>query len=104
MLMSNQHKSQVSRSAGLSRRSRPWILLALLFAFLPVAEAQVAKAQRAIERLEKCSKQERQSGCVDILKVEQLGKNKLAIKAQVRGARIIWYEYNKNSGKVKRTN
>ena len=102
--MSNQPDKNAASTGGLTLRSRPWLILALMLALVPASNAQVNKAQRAIERLEKCSKQERQSGCVDVLKVEQSGKNKLAVKAQVRGARIIWYEYNKKAGKARRTN
>ena len=70
----------------------------------PQAAAQAAKAQRAIEKLEKCSEKERKSGCIDILKVEHNKGDKQAIKAQVRGGRIIWYEYDRKSGRVRRTN
>lgn len=67
-------------------------------------QAQVANAQKAIEKLEGCSKEERRQGCVNILKRENRGKNTQAIKAQVRGGHIIWYEFNRKSGKVRRTN
>lgn len=70
----------------------------------PPAQAQAAGAQRAIEKLEGCSAKERKSGCVRILKVEPGSGNKQAIKAQVRGRRIIWYEYDRKSGQVRRTN
>ena len=70
----------------------------------PPAQAQAAGAQRAIEKLESCSAQERKSGCVRILKVESGKGNKQAIKAQIRGRRIIWYEYDRKSGRVRRTN
>jgi hypothetical protein len=70
----------------------------------PTAQAQAAGAQRAIEKLESCSAKERKSGCVRILKVEPGKGGKQAIKAQVRGRRIIWYEYDRKSGRVRRTN
>ena len=71
--------------------------------FLPLA-APATSAQTAIESLEGCSKKERTSGCVKILKRQSAGAGKQAITAQVRGGRIIWYEYDKKSGKVRRTN
>jgi hypothetical protein len=70
----------------------------------PGVQAQAAGAQRAIEKLEQCDDRERKSGCVKILKVEKGKDNKQAIKAQVRGRRIIWYEYDRKSGKARRTN
>ena len=84
---------------------RVWaICVALLLGLAPVLQAQVAGAQRAIEKLEHCDKEELKSGCIDILKRESAGGNKQAIKAQVRGGHIIWYEYNKKTGAVRRTN
>ena len=80
------------------------LFLALGAAVSNPARAQAPGAQRAIERLEGCTAQERQSRCVAILKVEPRGGDKQAIKAQVRGRRIIWYEYDRKSGKVRRTN
>jgi hypothetical protein len=84
------------------------LLLALIFTactwFSPAVQAQAAGAQRAIEKLEGCKAEERKSGCVRILKVESRPSGKQAIKAQVRGRRIIWYEYDLGSGKVRRTN
>ena len=71
---------------------------------VPPAHAQAAKARKAIEKLENCSAEERKSGCIDILKVERRDGDKQAIKAQVRGGRIIWYEYDRKSGRVRRTN
>lgn len=70
----------------------------------PVVQAQAAGAQRAIEKLENCDSGKGNAACVKILKVEQRGDGKQAIKAQVRGRRIIWYEYDRKSGKVRRTN
>jgi hypothetical protein len=76
----------------------------LLLTLVPSLQAQVVDAQRAIEKLERCDKQERESGCINILKRESAGDSKQAIKAQVRGGRIIWYEYDKKTGTVRRTN
>ena len=78
--------------------------MALLLALAPSIQAQVAGAQRAIEELERCDKDERKNRCINILKRESAGDNKQAIKAQVRGGRIIWYEYDKETGAVRRTN
>ncbi len=87
---------------------RPGVLLLALILtactwFSPPVQAQ-ASAQRAIEKLEGCDAEERKSGCVRILKVESRQSGKQAIKAQVRGRRIIWYEYDRKSGRVRRTN
>lgn len=79
------------------------VIVACTWASLPV-QAQAVGAQRAIEKLEGCSAKERKAGCVRILKVEPGSGNKQAIKAQVRGRRIIWYEYDRTSGQVRRTN
>ena len=78
--------------------------MALLLGLAPSLQAQVAGAQRAIEKLEHCDKEERKNGCINILKRESTGENKQSIKAQVRGGRIIWYEYDKKTGTVRRTN
>ena len=67
------------------------------------SEAQ-SNPKRAIERLEGCSKEERKQACINILDRRPAAKGKQAIKAQVRGGRIIWYEYDKKTGKVRRTN
>ncbi len=80
------------------------LLLILPLALVPALQAQVGDAQRAIEELERCNKQEREQGCIRILKREPAGENRQAIKAQVRGGRIIWYEFDKKSGRVRRTN
>lgn len=80
------------------------LLIALLLTLIPSLQAQVRSPQRAIEALESCSKKERKSGCIKILKRQAAGKNKQAVKAQVRGGRIIWYEYDKKTGSVRRTN
>lgn len=80
------------------------MVLAALLAISPSSLAQAANAQRAIEKLEGCGKEERRRGCVNILKRESAGENTLAIKAQIRGGRIIWYEFNKKTGRVRRTN
>ena len=114
MLMSNPPEATGSRSASNRQNSfspSPGSSLALgLLGFLllalatPLSTAQSASAQRAIEKLESCSKEERKQGCVQILKQRKAGDKLLAVKAQIRGGRIIWYEYNKKSGKVRRTN
>ncbi len=88
---------------------RPAVLLFALIVtactwFSPVVQAQAPGAQRAIEKLEGCDAKERKSGCVRILKVEPRDSGKQAIKAQVRGRRIIWYEYDRKSGRARRTN
>lgn len=80
------------------------LVSAFLLALVPSIEAQVANPQRAIESLEGCSKKESKSGCINILKRESAAGGKQAIKAQVRGGRIIWYEYDKKTGSVRRTN
>lgn len=67
-------------------------------------QAGAGGAQRAIARLERCNNEERQRGCVNILKREYRGDKKLAIKAQIRRSHIIWYEYNIRTGKARRTN
>lgn len=85
------------------RRARV-VLIALAMSATLQAQADAAGARRAIESLEACSEKERAQGCVKILKRKSLGDNKHAIKAQVRGGRIIWYEYNGTTGSVKRTN
>ena len=66
--------------------------------------ALAASPQQAIESLEGCTAQERKSGCVRILKREKLDGGKQRIKAEIRGGRIIWYVYNGNTGKARRTN
>lgn len=83
-----------------------WLRALLLVPFLsliPFAYAQ-SDAQKAIEALENCSQQDRQNACVKILKRKPAGEDKQAIKAQLRGGRIIWYEYNVKTGSVRRTN
>lgn len=70
----------------------------------PTVQAQAAGAQRAIENLENCDSKKGDPPCVRILKVEGKGNGKQAIKAQIRGRRIIWYEYDRKSGRARRTN
>ena len=83
----------------------PALFVALLLCFSGApSQAQGAKPQRAIEALEGCSAEERKQGCINILTRRPAGENKQAIKAQVRGGRIIWYEYNSKTGRVRRTN
>ena len=71
---------------------------------LGMASAVQANPKRAIEKLEACSKEERKQACINILDKRPKEKGKQAIKAQVRGGRIIWYEYDSETGKVRRTN
>ena len=80
------------------------MLVILPLALVPALQAQVADAQRAIEELEGCDRQERKQGCVKILKRESRGEGRQAIKAQVRGSRIIWYAFDGKTGSVRRTN
>ncbi len=96
-------KDATHRPPGHWRRA--WaIFIALLLGLAPSLQAQIAGAQRAIEKLEHCDKEERKNACINILKREPAGENKQAIKAQVRGGRIIWYEFDKKTGAVRRTN
>ena len=81
-----------------------FLLLLSLSAVAHTSQAQGAGAQRALEALEGCKPEERKKGCVNILTKRPLEGDKLAIKAQVRGGRIIWYEYNRKTGQVRRTN
>jgi hypothetical protein len=86
---------------------RFWLRALLLISFLtliPHAYAQIPSAQRAIEALERCDQEDRQKACIRILKRKPAGEGKQAIKAQIRGGRIIWYEYNLKTGNVRRTN
>ena len=97
------------RAAHSGRRRFNWrhaqvLLITMALVAVPAMEANASKAKRAIESLEGCSSEERSSGCVKILKSKSLGGKRQAIKAQVRGGRIIWYEYDGASGQVKRTN
>ena len=80
------------------------LCVGLLLALVPSTQAQVADAQRAIEKLEGCSREERNHGCIKILKRESAGNGNQAIKAQVRGGRIIWYAFDPKTGRVRRTN
>ena len=91
------------RPPGHLRRARAFFVLFLLALASPL-QAQAGDVQRAIEQLERCDKKERKSGCINILKRQPAGDGRLAVKAQVRGGRIIWYEYNKKTGAVRRTN
>lgn len=89
---------------GLARRVVVALAIAGLLAGVPALQAQVSNIQRAIESLEGCSREERKQGCVRILKRKSRGDGREAVKAQVRGGRIIWYEYDSRSGSVRRTN
>ena len=98
-------QSAVLRPGPLFRNGLVIVVLLLVpLWFTATALAQNAGPQRAIEQLEKCSKEERRQGCVNILTSRDAGKGRLAVKAQVRGGRIIWYEYDRESGRVRRTN
>ena len=94
----------------LYQRSRGYqgLLRALLFipliSLAPLAHAQAGGAKQAIEQLENCDEKSSKQACVKILKRESAGDGRQAIKAQIRGGRIIWYEYNTKTGKVRRTN
>ncbi len=84
-----------------------WLRALLIIPFLsliPLAHAQAPNAQRAIEALEQCGQKDGKNACIKILKRKPAGEGKQAIKAQVRGGRIIWYEYNVKTGSVRRTN
>jgi hypothetical protein len=78
------------------------VLLLLLFGFAPDIRAQPG-AQQAIERAEGCSPQEQ--GCVRILR-RRAGDDPdtVHIKAEIRGKRIIWYQYDIRTGRVRRLN
>lgn len=96
-----QTSSKVAAFCRLSCRTS--LALLLILGGLS-SEAQVTSPKRAIERLEGCSKEERKQACINILARKSAGDGKQAIKAQVRGGRIIWYEYDNKTGKVRRTN
>ncbi|RLQ22488.1 hypothetical protein DWB85_07675 [Seongchinamella sediminis] len=96
---------QGEQGKGASRLHVAVLAAALLaIALSSPAHAQGNQAQRAIERLEGCSKQERRQDCVKILKKKSAKGGEQRIKAQVRGERIIWYEFDPDSGNVRRTN
>lgn len=82
------------------------LLPILLLTQVPPLQAQAVDARRAIEKLENCDagKGKSKEACINILKRQAAGDDKQAIKAQVRGGRIIWYEYNEKTGTVRRTN
>jgi hypothetical protein len=80
------------------------VVLALAIASASTLYAQGNRAQRAIEKLEGCSSRELKEGCIKILKKTHSEDSKQDIKAQLRGGRIIWYEYDADSGKARRTN
>jgi hypothetical protein len=97
---------QANKTQG--KRASIWhvcrLISLILLLVAGASGAQAKNPKRAIEDLEGCSKQERKQSCIDILDKRSAGKNKQAIKAQVRGGRIIWYEYDSETGKVRRTN
>ncbi|MEM8661117.1 MAG: hypothetical protein AAGF35_09550 [Pseudomonadota bacterium] len=83
---------------------RYWLHALLVIPLLllsPVGHSQTQGPKAAIAQYENC---QRDPQCVKILKRVSAGDNKQAIKAQIRGGRIIWYEYNTRTGKVRRTN
>jgi hypothetical protein len=80
------------------------LMLLLALALAPSMGAQASPAKRAIEDLEGCSEKERREDCVRILKQEKRAGERLAVKAKIRGGRIIWYEYDRQSGRVRRLN
>ena len=96
-------KDETTGPARYWPRVRTLAVLLLLTLVAPL-QAQVTNAQRAIEALEGCSQKERKSGCIKILKRRPEGQTTQAVKAQVRGGRIIWYEYDRKTGAVRRTN
>lgn len=108
--MSKLNRSeQASSDRNGQRLARFWrsmgtMAMVLALVLVPSIEANGSGAQRAIENLEGCSKQERSSNCVKILKRESAGKGKQRVKAQIRGGRIIWYEFDQQSGQVRRAN
>ena len=93
----------IKRSRGCKGLLRALLFIPLL-SLVPLAHAQGGGARQAIERLENCDKNDSKQACVKILKREPAGEGKQAIKAQIRGGRIIWYEYNTKTGSVRRTN
>jgi len=106
MLRHLQHEqgggSRPFRAIGPGSARLAAVLLAMVLA--PALHAQNNQAQRAIEKLEGCSKQERRQDCVKILKKKRSDDGRQKVKAQVRGERIIWYEFDPQSGRVRRTN
>ena len=97
-----RHRQEKHQNLTWSRLRALLVLLPLVL--VPVLHAQVSDAQRAIENLEGCEPQERKQGCIKILKRESRGDGRQAIKAQVRGGRSIWYEFDGKTGSVRRTN
>ncbi len=101
--LTDQAKNKPGKRAALWHLGR-LVSLALILLGGQAAEAQQSNPKRAIENLEGCSKEERKQACINILDRRPAANGKQAIKAQVRGGRIIWYEYDKKTGKVRRTN
>ena len=101
--LTDQAKKTPARQAAFWHLGRLTSLVLLLLGG-QASEAQNSNPKRAIEKLEGCSKEERKQACINILDRRSAAKGKQAIKAQVRGGRIIWYEYDKKTGKVRRTN
>ncbi len=80
------------------------IFTVILLTLTPLTHAQNGGVRQAIEQLEHCSSRESKAGCVRILKQQPKKNGWRAVKAQIRGGRIIWYEFNPRTGAVRRTN
>ena len=109
--MTNTGPSEQRRKFCLARRFpgigqlAGFLGAAVLLTALVSLQAEGNNAQRAIENLENCSAEERErSSCIKILKRDSVKGGKERIKAQLRGGRIIWYEFDKKSGNVRRVN
>ena len=109
--MTTTGPSEQRRQSGISRRFpgigqlAGFLGAAVLLTALVSPQAEGNNAQRAIEKLENCSAEERdRSSCIKILKRESSKGGRERIKAQLRGGRIIWYEFDKKSGNVRRVN
>jgi hypothetical protein len=86
-------------------RTIPFTRALLLVLLLCVGQqAQALGPREAIEKLEGCSASERGDGCVKILKKKAATGDIQEVKAQIRGGRIIWYQYDRKTGRVKRLN
>lgn len=100
-----QHKPAAARRLPGPVRRVAALGAAIAISLLLSFHAQGNNAQRAIEKLEKCSSEERSAGrCVKVLKRQSSGDGKERIKVQLRNGRIIWYEYDRKTGKARRVN
>jgi len=77
-----------------------WLVLAAVAG----GAAAAPSPQRAIERLERCSAEELRQACVRILRQERVDDHTVRIKAEIRGGRIIWYQFDLRSGAIRRVN